>query len=186
MPRDGTMSGNKTAQYLAIAYVLLIYATSGWMRNLSILARQIFGDGLGLGMTAGLVLILAVILFSIHRYHRPRAILPLIPVLLGYGLALWWLEIPEERFHLLQYGILSLLCSRALPNSLHGIRRHLLAFMLVCLAGAGDELIQWLRPNRVGDLRDIAINAIAALLAQSLIAITASSATTVKPAVTGS
>lgn len=186
MPRDGTMSGTKTARYLAIAYLLLIYATSGWMRNLSILARQIVGDGLGPGMTAGLVLILAVILFTLHRSHRPRAILPFIPVLLGYGFTLWWLEIPEERFHLLQYGILSLLCSRALPSSLHGVRRHLLAFMLVCLAGAGDELIQWLRPNRVGDLRDIVINAIAALLAQSLIAITASSETTVKPAVTGS
>ncbi|MBB5347439.1 VanZ family protein [Desulfoprunum benzoelyticum] len=171
------MSDNRTMRYLAIAYVLLIYATSGWMRDLSTLARQIVGDGLGLGMTTGLVVILGVILFTIHRSHRPLAVLPYLPVLLGYGLALVWLEIPEERFHLLQYGILSLLCSRALPNSLHGVRRHLLAFMLVCLAGAGDELIQWLRPNRVGDLRDIVINAIAALLAQALIAITASSAT---------
>jgi len=177
------VSGNRTATYLALAYVLLIYATSGWMRDLSTLARQIVGDRLGLGMTAGLVLILAVILFYIHRYHRPRAIVPFIPILVGYGFALWWLKIPEERFHLLQYGVLSLLCSRALPDSLPGVRRHLLAFILVCLAGTGDELVQWLRPNRVGDLRDIAINAIAALLAQFLIAITANSG---RPAVTGS
>jgi len=178
MPGDGTVSSDRTARYLALAYVLLIYATSGWMRNLSTLARRIAGDHLGPGMTAGLVLILAIILFFIHRRHRPRAILPYIPVVGGYGLALLWLEIPEERFHLLQYGVLSLLCSRALPNSLYGVRRHLLAFILVCLAGTGDELIQWFRPNRVGDLRDVAINVIAALLAQSLIAITANSGAT--------
>ena len=180
------MSGNRTAQYLALAYVLLIYGTSGWMRNLSTLARQIAGDHLSLVMTTGLVLILAVILACIYRYRRPRAILPYIPVLCGYGLALLWLTIPEERFHLLQYGVLSLLCSKALPDSIHGVRRHLLAFILVCLAGTGDELIQWLRPNRIGDLRDIAINAIAALLAQSLIAITARSEATGRPDITGS
>jgi VanZ family protein len=43
--------------------------------------------------------------------------------------------------------------------------------VLVTLAGIGDELIQWIRPERVGDVRDVLINFVAALLAQFLIAI---------------
>lgn len=180
------MADHSTARRLALAYVLLIYATSGWMRDLSTLARQIAGDRLGPAMTAALVLILAAVLISLRRcYTRPGAILALLPVLGGYGLALAWLTIPEERFHLLQYGVLSLLCTRALPPALRGPRRHLAALLLVCLAGAGDELIQWLRPNRVGDLRDIATNGLAALLAQALIASAATPRTTGRPTVSG-
>ena len=169
----GAMSDNRLFQLLAIAYVLVIYGTSGWMRLVSTLARELAGGFLGLLMTAGLAMTLAAILAAIYRFRRPTRLLPYVPVVLGYCAALAWLTIPEERFHLLQYGILCLLCDRAMPAAIGGLRRHLLVITLVSLAGIGDELIQWLRPNRVGDLRDVAINAAAALLAQSLIAITA-------------
>ena len=169
------MSDNRLFQLLAVAYVLVIYSTSGWMRLVSTLARQLAGDRLGSLMTTGLAVTLAAILAAIYRSRRPPRLLPYVPVVLGYCAALAWLTIPEERFHLLQYGILCLLCDRAMPAAIGGIRRHLLVIALVCLAGIGDEWIQWLRPNRVGDLRDVAINAAAAVLAQSLIAITAHS-----------
>lgn len=167
----GTMSDNRLFQLLAVAYVLVIYSTSGWMRLVSTFARQLAGDLLGSLMTAGLAMTLAAILAVIRRSRR--SLLPYLPVVIGYCIALAWLTIPEERFHLLQYGLLCFLCDRAMPAAIRGIRRHLLVIVLVCLAGIGDELIQWLRPNRVGDLRDVAINAAAAILAQSLIAITA-------------
>jgi hypothetical protein len=171
------MPGNRTFLLMAIAYVLLIYGTSGWMRSLSTFARQLAGDSLGPLMTAALGLVLAAVLTAIFRIVRPHRLLPYLPIVLGYGLALFWLAIPEERFHLLQYGILCFLCDRALPASLRGWRRHLLVIALVCLAGIGDELIQWLRPNRVGDLRDVIINTVAAILAQALIATSAGSST---------
>jgi hypothetical protein len=167
------MSGNNRAALLSIAYVLTIYGTSGQMRALSTLLRQVAGEWLGSLVTIGLVLILSGTLVLCRHALNRRQILPLLPVLLGYGLALGWLTIPEERFHLLQYGILAVLCSRALPAGVQGISRHLLAVVLVTLAGIGDELIQWIRPERVGDVRDVLINFMAALLAQSLIAIIA-------------
>jgi hypothetical protein len=167
------MSGNNRAALLSIAYVLTIYGTSGQMRALSTLLRQVAGEWLGSLVTVGLVLILSGTLVLCRHALNRRQVLPLLPVLLAYGLALWWLTIPEERFHLLQYGILAAICSRALPAGVQGISRHLLAVVLVTLAGIGDELIQWVRPERVGDVRDVLINFMAALLAQSLIAIIA-------------
>jgi glycopeptide antibiotics resistance protein len=165
------MSGNNRAVLLSLAYVLTIYGTSGQMRALSTLLRQAAGVWLGGLVTVGLVLILGGILFFCRHALNSRRGLLLLPVLLGYGLALWWLTIPEERFHLLQYGILAVICTQALPAGIQGISRHLLAVVLVTLAGIGDELIQWIRPERVGDVRDVLINFVAALLAQFLIAI---------------
>ena len=165
------MPGNRTFSLLAVAYVLAIYASSGWMRSLSAFARRLAGEYLGPLMTVILALILAAVLTAVWRLLRPRSLLPYLPVVLGYGLALFWLTIPEERFHLLQYGILCFLCDRAVPGRLRVWRRHLVIVALVCLAGIGDELVQWLRPNRVGDLRDVVINGVAAVLAQSLIAV---------------
>ncbi len=167
------MPGNMAFSLVTIAYVLAIYASSGWMRTLSTFARRLAGEHLDPLMTVFLALILAAVLTAVFRILRPRSLLPYLPVVLGYALALFWLTIPEERFHLLQYGVLCFLCDRSMPGPLHGWRRNLLVVALVCLAGIGDEVVQWLRPNRVGDLRDILINAIAAVLAQSLIAVTA-------------
>lgn len=165
------MANRRLYAFLAAAYVLTIYATSGRMRDLSTLVRRIAGDQLSGLVTAGLILVLAgVLLFFRQRLNR-RRVLPLLPILAGYAAALWWLKIPEERFHLLQYGLLAVLIAKALPERLRGISRFGLAVGLATLAGIGDELIQWLRPNRVGDVRDVLINCLAALLTQSLVAI---------------
>ena len=95
----------------------------------------------------------------------------LILVLAGYGLALWYLRVPEERFHLLQYGLVNLFIASALPDKISGLRRHVVLIALACLAGIGDKLLQALRPNRVGDLRDVLINGYSAFLAQGLLVI---------------
>ena len=165
------MSIHRRFALLAAVYTLTIYATSGMMRDLSNLARQFFGDSLSLLVTVVLLFILVGIVAAFRQSITQRQILPLSAVLLGYSLSLWWLTMPEERFHLFQYGLLCVLCSKAVPGRFQGLPRYGLAILAVILAGIGDELIQWLRPNRVGDIRDILINSIAAVLAQSLIVI---------------
>lgn len=162
------MSNHSRYYILSTAYVLAIYTTSGQMRDLSNLVRQLVGDRLSVLMTVGLILILAGILLVFRHTFNRRHILSFLPILLGYGFVLWWLTIPEERFHLLEYGLLCVLCNKALPDRLQGLPRHGLVILLVTMAGIGDELIQGLRPNRVGDVRDVLINFIAALLAQAL------------------
>jgi hypothetical protein len=163
------MSNRRLFILLTFIYILTIYGTSGRARDVSILVRQQVGDALSFLVTAGLILILSGVLFLFRHSISRRNILPLCPVIIGYGICLWWLKIPEERFHLLQYGLLTALCIKALPDRIRGISRSVLAVTLVAGVGIGDELIQWLRPNRVGDVRDVLINAVAALLAQALI-----------------
>jgi len=164
------MSGHRSYTLVAVAYVLTMYTTSGQIRSLSNLFRQVAGDMLGPLVTLTLISILAGVLLCCRHSLKRRHILPLLPIVLAYGLALWFLKVPEERFHLLQYGLLTALCAGALPDRFHGPTRHGLVVLLVTLAGIGDELIQWLRPNRVGDVLDVLINSGAAVLAQALIA----------------
>ena len=157
----------------AIAYVATIYATSGLMRGVLNSIRQIEGltaERLRLVVSLGLITLLVAVLGLGRRVLAGRRLSPLLLLTLcGYGLALWLLPIPEERFHLCQYGMLSLLCTRALPERIVEPWRALLVILLVTTAGGGDELIQHFRANRVGDWRDVWLNGAAAVLAQGLL-----------------
>lgn len=133
--------------------------------------EKIAGARLDLLVTAGLLVILALLLGYCRSAIRIRNLPFLILVITGYGLAIWYLRVPEERFHLLQYGLVSFFIAFALPDKISGLRRHLAVIALVWFVGIGDELIQALRPNRVGDLRDVFINGYAAVLAQGLLVI---------------
>ncbi len=159
----------------AITYTVAMYAGSGWLRQLASQCRQAAGTHLSLAVTGGLLILLCGLLYlrrpPIRGYRLPSLAL----LLAGYGLALWYLRMPEERLHLLQYGLLTFFVARALPERLETVSRSLLMIGLVTLAGIGDELIQAWRPNRVGDIRDVVINFVSALLAERLLAVTSGS-----------
>ncbi|MBI2470893.1 MAG: VanZ family protein [Planctomycetes bacterium] len=63
-----------------------------------------------------------------------------------------------ERFHLLLYGILSVIVFWALKLHAKGNRIYLYTIILVFLLGAIDEFIQGVLPMRVFDTRDIFMN----------------------------
>ena len=70
-------------------------------------------------------------------------------------------ELPEsnavERFHFLEYGLITLLFYRAwLP--LGDAAVFLLPFLAGLIVGTAEEWLQWFIPNRVGELRDIFLN----------------------------
>lgn len=161
----------------AFGYVVLLYATSGVMRGVLNMLKASTGEGfpaLAVGLCAvGLAGFVGWYRAPLKRIDTAGT-LALVLVLAGYGLALAWLQVPEERVHLLQYGILAWLVSEGLRERFAAPRLHLLSLGIVIAAGIGDEAVQWLRPNRVGDLRDIVINIAAAGLAQGLLAITLS------------
>ncbi|MBY6203804.1 VanZ family protein [Halomonas denitrificans] len=74
-----------------------------------------------------------------------------------------------ERSHLMEYGVLALLVQEALLERRSNGRRvpapRLLAVAATGLAGVVDEAIQWVLPARVFDLRDVAVNVAAAVIA---------------------
>lgn len=73
-------------------------------------------------------------------------------------------ELPEsnavERFHFLEYGLITFLFYRAwLP--LADVAVFVLPFLAGLIVGTAEEWLQWFIPNRVGELRDIFLNAAA-------------------------
>jgi len=89
------------------------------------------------------------------------------------GLFCWFVWVlranPEEAFHFVQYGVLSVLLYRALYHRFRDASLYLVAFGLGAIAGTFDELIQWIVPERFFDFRDIGINMLAGLFVQSAI-----------------
>jgi len=86
--------------------------------------------------------------------------------------ALWPIRMPEERFHLLEYGLFAGLVYAALLERRRpgagmrwSISQALLAVLMTGLAGWIDEGIQYLLPNRHYDWMDVVLNLVAAVLA---------------------
>lgn len=86
---------------------------------------------------------------------------------------------PEEAMHFVQYGLFGGLAYGALRERRRAAAGHLspplrhpalVAILLTALAGWGDEGIQYLLPNRYYDLRDVAFNAGAGVLAVAALA----------------
>lgn len=164
-----TFNREQACAWAALLYTLAIFLSSGVMRGIQTALRE----GLGAAFGPTVTLLLLGVLAGVLGYCRRASISIngrlLMPVLLGYAGALWLLPVAEERIHLLQYGVLNVLVYGALRGRLHGFGCHLVTVLLVTLAGAGDEYVQHLRPNRVGDWGDVVLNAVSALLAQGVI-----------------
>lgn len=71
----------------------------------------------------------------------------------------FYLHLPEERIHLVQFGLLGLLSCPSLKGREDGGWIWLWKPLLfVLLIGAADEVLQWFLPDRFFDTRDILFN----------------------------
>lgn len=100
-----------------------------------------------------------------------------VAALVGAGLAAR-LEVIQERIHLLEYGGVALIFLAALEarsaadgGTTPAGRLYVAAGVLTALAGWLDEAIQGVLPNRVYDLRDVRLNALAGALALGALAL---------------
>lgn len=165
----------------SLALVVLIYSTLYFVRIPAEFLRE--RGLLGPSVAAAFALALAPIAWGLWR-RRPGWRETLILASAGALLlaAMSFAELPEEKLHFLEYGLLggllfqatklrSLRLGRAGSRGLLGAA--LLAGLLAALAGWADEGIQAVLPNRYYDVRDIAFNvtassiAVAAMLAAS-------------------
>ena len=88
-----------------------------------------------------------------------------------YLIVLRNIDFPEERMHIIMYGVVALLIHAALLERFATRSRNLVSAVIViavtaCL-GTIDELIQMMLPSRVSDVRDIEYNVLAAIMAVS-------------------
>ena len=70
-----------------------------------------------------------------------------------------------EFIHLFEYSLITILALRAVSVSTKGYAGYVVAFIAMYLVGLGDEAVQGYIARRVGEFRDIHINAIVAGLA---------------------
>ena len=86
-----------------------------------------------------------------------------------YGIAFVRINTPEERTHLIEYGVVAVLIHQALKERMRNGRQvplpAVLAVVVTSLLGFLDEGLQAFLPNRICDPRDLGFNAFAALLA---------------------
>lgn len=88
-----------------------------------------------------------------------------------YPLVYFLSEYPAERFHVAEYGILSILAYRWLRVPVDTMWVYPAVLGYTFLVGTIDEVIQYFLPDRFFEFRDMSINWISALVAICLIAI---------------
>jgi VanZ family protein len=152
----------RLARIALAVYLAAIYATLGVVRTITNFLRD--QGVLRISIAVAFVLSVGLILTLIFRDPRRRSrrfILALLAIALVYAAAIFPMDSPEEKIHFIEYGVVALLAYEAFPVR----RRYLTAAVFVLAAGWIDELIQGLLPTRYYDLRDVAFNAAAGLLA---------------------
>ncbi len=151
-----------------LAVVVAIYSTLGLARTLAGILRD---EGLLVAAFAvGMALVGATVLVLGLR-KRPGA--AEIGIALGiatvYYMVMLRMALPEERTHLIEYGVVAVFIHEALKERTnHG--RHvpvpaLVAVAAASLVGAIDECIQAFLPSRVFDTEDMLFNFLAAAMA---------------------
>lgn len=112
--------------------------------------------------------------YLILRLGEQKYLRLLILALLSYGYALMFKSLsqfPAEKFHLIEYGILTFLAYRYFENKSNTQTAFLKSLSLVSCISIGDEFAQWISPNRVGTIEDIIVNIKSSLLALAGIAL---------------
>ena len=155
----------------ALATIIAIYSTLGVARVGVEFLRQhnLLRFGVAL-MILGAALTIAAAL--VRRRPRGRELAVAMGFAVVYAVAVVSMERAEERLHLLEYGLVAGLIYAALEERRGNGGRvaapsWLLAVVVTAALGWLDEGIQAILPSRVYDLRDVAFNAAAGILAVS-------------------
>ena len=155
----------RAARIALAVYLLAIYATLGVVRTITNFLRD--HGILRISVVAAFAIAAAAVLWLIFRDARRRSwrfALALMAVACVYAAVIYPMKSPEEKIHFIEYGGVAVL---AYASS----KRYFASALFVAAAGWVDEGIQAVLPARVYDLRDVAFNAAAGLMALAAIAI---------------
>ena len=162
----------RAARLTLTALLLGIYSTLSVARRVTETIREAGLLRAAVATAFGLVA-LAVVLFLIRTpsLRSPRPLLGTAVVALVYAAVVFPLSSPEEKLHFLEYGAVGVLAFLAAPPPWTATRRFVFAAFFTLAAGWLDEGIQALLPNRYYDLRDVAFNALAGVMALTAFAL---------------
>lgn len=153
----------------ALAVVVAVYSTIGLAGTLvSVLGESgLLEPAFALGF---LLVIAAIVGSALKRRPVGRERWVWLGLVAVYGMVIVRMGVSlAERTHLFEYGLLAVLVHQALLERRRNGTRvpvpALFAVLTTSLVGVLDEGIQGLIPNRVFDLRDVGINALAGVMA---------------------
>jgi hypothetical protein len=155
--------------FWALAVVLAIYSTVGLAGTLAGILRD--RNLLDASFVVAFFIAVAAVIGSALR-TRPgrREIWVVLGVAAVYGMVVVRMGIgPAERTHLFEYGLLAVLVHQALTERHRNGGRvpvpAVFAIVVSALLGWLDEGVQAFLPNRVYDIRDVGVNALAGFMA---------------------
>lgn len=151
-----------------LAVVVAIYSTLGLARTLAGILRE---EGLLVAAFAfGMALVgTTVLVLGLRRRPGGTEIGVAVGIATAYYMVMVRMALPEERTHLIEYGVVAVFIHEALKERA-GQGRPVPLAALVAVAAASvvgviDECIQAFIPSRVFDPEDILFNALAAAMA---------------------
>ncbi len=158
------------AVYVAVVYAFL---PLGPRVGLALLRTAPGAWLLGPGLVGATLAGACALLLHLRRQRAPGwAYAALVGVALAYVVAFSWLRLQRlERTHLPEYGVAAVLAWRAVAPLFQGaVAGYAAAAALGAAIGYGDELLQGMLPGRYYDLRDVAMNALGAVLGMMVLA----------------
>lgn len=152
----------------AALIVLAIYFTLGltveWLRLL-----QASGWGAGVFLLGCCLLLVSVVTRGMTAIPNRKEVAVAVGIAILYSVTLSYIEHPEERIHVIMYGVVALLIYAALlERSVYGKRITTIPIVVVAVTaalGSIDEVLQLILPNRVFDVHDILYNILASVMA---------------------
>ncbi len=155
---------NSTMRWIITGlYTILIYSTLGIVRPLTETIRATGNLGNLTILLIGLFLF-SLLTINISKLSKKQVILRLILIACFITLTMTVTRLPEERIHVIEYGLLGLLIGWSQSTSKSFLIRIILGTLLGWTIGFGDEIIQYFLPNRVYDIRDVILNGISTML----------------------
>ena len=150
---------------LLLAYVACVLGALPFTRDLVLTLRglDLLGAVIGALYVGALAGVTYHVVFDVHLSDW-IAFFALVALAAIAGALLMGLQIPEERVHFLQYGLMAWLAGGALRWHLRPALAYLGALLFASGVGYGDEVLQDILPNRVYDIADVTLNVQAAVI----------------------
>ena len=151
--------------YVSFIYISLPIMPSIWKGFVSKVGS--FAD-----YAAAIILVIFgsfIVFYLISKQKDIRSFMWLAILACVYAFGLSRLELPIERIHFIEYGILSIFVFRALRHNIKNKSIYLWSGIAVFGLGLIDEGIQYVLPNRVYETRDVIVNGVAGILGLFLI-----------------
>lgn len=152
---------------LSLIVLATIYSTLGIVRPFSSFLRDKGLLEISFIVSFSLVGII-ILVINFIRGSNGIVLGGLLGIFMVYLMILVRIEIPEERTHIIEYGVFAVLVHQALlerKRHQQGIHSTLLAFLIATMAGILDEVAQAFIPGRIFDIRDILFNTLAGCMA---------------------